>query len=111
MSPSLGRQFAGEPTNWADIDKYKECKSLELGTKRSSEYLTAYITLYSYISTFFIYLFLKMRFFAFSVALVAGISSAAPTPTIDESADIALIAKRASITDVSELHINLSSIR
>lgn len=44
-----------------------------------------------------------MKFLALTVALAAGLSNAAPTPTVEEVADVALIVKRASITDVSHL--------
>lgn len=42
-----------------------------------------------------------MKFNALSLGLVAGLAIAAPTPTTNEDAEVAHIAKRASITDVS----------
>jgi len=42
-----------------------------------------------------------MKFSPVFVALIANICNAAPTPTVDEAADVALVAKRASISDVA----------
>jgi hypothetical protein len=44
---------------------------------------------------------LKMKFNALSLGLVAGLAMAAPTPTINEDANFAQVAKRASITDAA----------
>lgn len=41
-----------------------------------------------------------MKFSALSLGLMASAAIAAPTPTVDGPADIANVAKRASITDV-----------
>jgi hypothetical protein len=42
-----------------------------------------------------------MKFNALSLGLVAGLAVSSPTPTTNEDANVANIAKRATITDVS----------
>ena len=49
--------------------------------------------------------FIKMKFSTISASLMATLALAAPTPTVNEVADIAQIAKRASITDVSSIYL------
>lgn len=52
-----------------------------------------------------------MKFNALSLGFVAGAAIASPTPTTNENANVAQIAKRASITDVSRISGDLLKSR